>query len=75
VPPDPQLGAPAASICTATCATDADCDANPETMGDGYCSEGHCRLGAGPNAPCMRHEHCRTSCLLDASGVAGTCAP
>jgi hypothetical protein len=76
VPEDPDLGTPAANICTRTCQTDADCDADPWTQKVGYCSAGFCRLGGGDLDPCLRDQHCRNEvCDVPVGGSAGTCHP
>jgi hypothetical protein len=75
-PEDPELGAAAGTICTIPCTSDDDCDADPYTLHDAYCSAGFCRLAAGPGQPCTRDQHCRTRMcdLAGRSGPAGTCA-
>jgi hypothetical protein len=46
-------------ICTMTCDTDADCDANSWTKEIGFCSDEHlCRLSAGEGRACDRDFHC-----------------
>jgi hypothetical protein len=74
VPDDPDLNGPSGSICTIPCDTDADCDADPWTLNDGYCSAGFCRLAGGDNAPCLRDQHCRgRTCDVGSSGTVGIC--
>jgi len=60
-------------VCTEACAADADCDANPWTLKEGYCGGGYCQLGAGTDEHCERDAHCRTRrCQLPPAG-SGTC--
>jgi len=62
-------------ICTIPCQTDADCDADPWALKDGYCAKGFCRLGGGPGDPCSRDQQCRTRrCAMGPDMLAGACA-
>jgi hypothetical protein len=58
--PDPHSNTDySARICTITCQTDADCDANTWTKEIGFCSAEHiCRLSAGIGGQCERGAHC-----------------
>jgi hypothetical protein len=48
----------ATQICTVTCATDADCDAEVFTKKLGFCQEGLCRIAGGEDVPCERNAQC-----------------
>lgn len=54
------------NICTLSCTTDADCDANHLTFHGGFCQtdiqtgNGHCRLSGSAGAPYSQPTHCRS---------------
>jgi hypothetical protein len=48
----------ATHICTVTCTTDADCDANVWTKKLGFCQSGICRLAGGEGVSCDRKKQC-----------------
>jgi hypothetical protein len=48
----------ATHLCTLTCTTDADCDANPLTKKVGFCQSGICRLAGGDGVACDRNAQC-----------------
>jgi hypothetical protein len=63
------------TICTTTCATDADCRNHPLIKLNGFCKEGICRLGGNLGDPCEYDEQCRVGrqCVFDAAGQ-GICS-
>ena len=68
-------GAQTEQVCTISCSSDADCNANPWTNNDGYCGNGFCQLGGAPGGPCQRDAQCRTGrCQLPPTGM-GQCLP
>jgi hypothetical protein len=58
--PDPRAPstAYAKSLCTITCTTDADCDANIWTKKTGFCQDGICRASGSDTKPCERNSQC-----------------
>jgi hypothetical protein len=58
-------------MCTLPCTSDADCDANHQTLHRGFCQTdvGVCRLAGSPGAPCSQATHCRSRLC----GPGGTC--
>jgi hypothetical protein len=67
----PQTGY-ATHICTITCTTDADCDADSFTKKNGFCQDGICRLAGGEGVPCKRKEECVSDRCETPSGKTAT---
>jgi hypothetical protein len=73
VAPDPRSKISSPNICTTTCASDADCDANVVSNLVTFCGDGVCRLAGQEGDPCLLDHQCAAGhCFVDKSG-AGTC--
>jgi hypothetical protein len=75
VSPDPRTVIDSASICTTTCVTDGDCQANPLIRTGGFCEDGLCRLSGSTGVPCDRATQCQSAlCLTDSPSGSGQCS-
>ena len=75
VSPDDRTHLTSPTICTMSCAVDADCMTHPLIrVNGGFCKEGVCRLTGQKGVPCDRNTQCVNSlCAVDSGGV-GQCA-